>query len=89
MAPNLQLHRFLPLNDAENTCVLSFLFEDPQDLYSIEVSQGCEMEDVSVFYSDRVRMVFCHYTERSNFFRFNGIDWFVYTSRSSADFIRL
>ena len=31
MAPNLQLHRFLPLNDAENTCVLSFLFEDPQE----------------------------------------------------------
>ena len=63
MAPNLQLHRFLPLNDGENTCVLSFLFEDPQDLYSIEV--------------------------RSNFFRFNGIDWFVYTSRSSADFISI
>ena len=26
---------------------------------------------------------------RSNFFRFNGIDWFVYTSRSSADFISI
>ena len=63
MAPNLQLHRYLNLHDSEETHVFTFLLENPDDLYSIEV--------------------------RSNQFRFGGLDWYVYTSRSSAEYISL
>ena len=46
-----------------DTHIFTFLFENPSELYAIEV--------------------------RSNYFRFAGIDWYIYSSRSSADFISL